>query len=40
MQKKYITNDSNFTAEDFAKLQAMTSEEAERFIENMRKTEE
>lgn len=40
METKYITNDSKFTAEDFARLQAMTSEEAERFIENMRKIEE
>jgi len=40
MAEKYITNDSVFTAEDFAKLQAMSNEELERHIESMRKTAE
>ena len=40
MAEKYITNDSVFTAEDFAKLQAMSNEEFERHIESMRKTAE
>ena len=33
MEQNYITNDSGFSAEDFAKLQAMTKEETERFFE-------
>ena len=40
MDTKYIANDSVFTAEEFARMQAMTSEEFERYIENMRNIQE
>ncbi len=40
MAEKYIANDSVFTAEDFAKLQAMSPDELERYLESMRNTKE
>ena len=40
MAEKYIANDSVFTAEDFAKLKAMSPDEFERHIESMQNTKD